>query len=149
MSSRSALSALVMTVLVAFNPWAATAGPEDEVEQAEQKRSQALLNGDVAALDALYADEFFYNQASGNSVAKSAYLPQFASGDIKVRKLVREGAKVRVYGDTAVVTAMQHIDVTLKGEDRTVHLRYLHVWVKTGGAWKLVARQATNLPAQN
>ena len=56
--------------------------------------------------------------------------------------------KIRVYGNTAVVTGMQHIDVTVKGADQTVHLRYLHVWVKESYAWKLVARQATNLPAQ-
>ena len=62
---------------------------------------------------------------------------------------MREDVTIRVYGDTAVVTGVQHIDVNLKGEDRKVNLRYLHVWVNGPGGWKLVARQATNLPAQN
>jgi ketosteroid isomerase-like protein len=34
----------------------------------------------------------------------------------------------------------------LKGEDKVLHSRYLHVWVKKGDSWKLVARQATYLP---
>jgi ketosteroid isomerase-like protein len=147
--SKSALSGFVFAVLVAFIPGSARADTGDQIEQLEQQRTQAIVNGDIATLDALYANEWFYNRAGGDSMTKSEYLPMFASGEIKVRRLVVEGMTIRVYGDTAVVTGMQHIDVNLKGEDRKVDLRYLHVWVKGSGGWKLVARQATNLAAQN
>lgn len=143
------VSGFFVGVLAAFNPGVSIAGVEDDIEQLEQKRSDAIVAGDVATLDTLYADEFYYNRAGGDSLIKPAYLALLSSGEIKVTHAVREGVKIRVYGDTAVVTGMQHIDVTLKGEPRTVHLRYLHVWVKKGYGWKLVARQATNLPAQN
>jgi ketosteroid isomerase-like protein len=73
----------------------------------------------------------------------------YASGELKVNKAVGEGRDIRVYGDTAVVTGIVHVNATIKGEDRILHLRYLNVWVKRDGSWQLVARQATNLPAQN
>ena len=49
----------------------------------------------------------------------------------------------------AVVSGIVHVDATIKGENRNLHLRYLNVWVKRENGWVLVARQATNLPAQN
>lgn len=148
--NKSTWSGFVLAVLVAISPGSTiAASAEDEIDQAEQMRVQAIINADMQALNALYADEFFYNRAGGDSVTKAEFLPPFASGEVKVRKVNYEGRKIRVYGDTALVTGTQHNEVTIKGEDRTIHVRYLHVWVKKGGGWKLVARQATNLPAQN
>ncbi|MGQ0579582.1 MAG: nuclear transport factor 2 family protein [Betaproteobacteria bacterium] len=147
--SKSTLSGLFLAVLVAFVPATATADSRDDIERMEQLRGQALLDADMPSLYAMYADEFFYNRARGDSLTKSEYLPLFASGDVKVNSGVREGVDIRVYGDTAVVTGTQRTSVTIKGEDRNLHLRYLHVWVKRGDVWVLVARQATNMPTQN
>ena len=147
--SKSALSGFVLAVLAAFAPGFATADTWDDIERIEQQRGQAILSADMPALYAIYADEFFYNRAVGDSLTKSDYLPLFASGEVKVIRAVREGTDIRMYGDTAVVTGTQRVNVTIRGENRNLHLRYLNVWVKRGGSWQLVARQATNVPAQN
>jgi len=147
--SKSTLSGLFLAVLVAFVPASATADTADDIERMEQQRGQAILNADMPTLYAIYADEFFYNMARGVSLTRSEYLPMYASGELKVNKAVGEGRDIRVYGDTAVVTGIVHVNATIKGEDRILHLRYLNVWVKRDGSWQLVARQATNLPAQN
>src|SRR5258705_12475234 len=102
--SKSALSGLFLAVLVAFIPGSARADTGDQIEQLEQQRTQAIVHGDMATLDALYANEWFYNRAGGDSMTKSAFFAFATSGDVKVRKLVVEGMTIRVYGDTAVVT---------------------------------------------
>jgi ketosteroid isomerase-like protein len=144
--SKSIWTGFIFAVLVAFMPGTVAAASADDIEQLEQKRSQAIIDGDMGTLDALYASEFFYNRAGGDTMSKSAYFGFLTSGDIKVRRVRREEVTIEVYGDTAVVTAVQHIDVNLKGQDTKVNLRYLHVWVNGPGGWKLVARQATNIP---
>jgi ketosteroid isomerase-like protein len=146
---KSTLGGFVLTILVAMIPVPVTADTGDDIERLEQKRTQALLAGDMATLDVLYANEFSYNRAGGDSMTKADFFAFFTSGDAKLRRLVVEGMNIRVYGDAAVVTGIQHIDVNLKGEDRKIDLRYLHVWINGPNGWKLVARQATNLPAQN
>lgn len=133
-------------VLAAAVPDVAVGGTEEDLNRLEDKRYAALIAGDWSALDAMLADEFFYNQGGGGSVSKSAFLDYMKSGEAKVRKAARDGAMIRLYGDIAVVTGIAHVDVTLKGEDKTLHSRYLHVWSKTPDGWKLVARQATYLP---
>jgi ketosteroid isomerase-like protein len=119
---------------------------EDELNQLEESRYAALIAGDWQALDALLADEFFYNTGTGASLTKSAFIEYMKSGAAVVKKAVREDSRVRVYGDAALVTGIAHVDVTVKGEEKTLHSRYLHVWTRQNQSWKLVARQATYLP---
>ena len=146
--TKSALSGLILMVLGAL-PVAAIADTADDIERLEQRRIQAILDVDMPTLNAIYADDFFYNLAAGNSLTKAEYLPMYESGTLKVNKSSSEGREVRVYGDTAVVTGIVHVDATIKGENKNLHLRYLNVWVKRGNDWVLVARQATNLPMKN
>ena len=134
------------TVLFVAHPNVAFSGTEEDLNQLEEKRYAALIAGDWSALDSLLADEFFYNQAGGASVTKAAFLDYMKAGEAKVRKAVREETKIRFYGDMAVVTGISHVDVTVKGEDKVLHSRYLHIWTKKNDAWKLAARQATYLP---
>ena len=147
--TKSALSGLILMALGALMPVAAIADTADDIERLEQRRIQAILDVDMPTLNAIYADDFFYNLAAGNSLTKAEYLPMYESGTLKVNKSSSEGREVHVYGDTAVVTGIVHVEATIKGENKNIHLRYLNVWVKRGNDWVLVARQATNLPMKN
>jgi ketosteroid isomerase-like protein len=122
------------------------AAVDDEINRMEESRYAALIGQDWKSLDAILADDFFYNTAGGAQMSKSEFTGLMQSGAAVVRKVVRENSTVRSYGDVTLVTGMAHVDVTLKGEDKTLHSRYLHVWVKDGQGWKLAARQATYLP---
>jgi len=143
--NKAALIGLVLTALAPLIPCTAVADSADDIGQLEQQRIQAILDVDMPALYAIYADDFFYNTASGASFTRSEYLPRYQSGELKVNKSTSEGREVRVYGDTAIVTGIVHVDATIKGDNTNLHLRYLNVWVKRGDGWVLVARQATNL----
>jgi ketosteroid isomerase-like protein len=147
--SKSVLTGFLFAVSVAFVSMSAVAATADDIDQLDQQWAQAIINGDMRAFDALNANEFFYNRRGGDSLSKAEYIAFLTSGDVKVKKAAREDVSIRIYGDTAVVTGIQHVDVNLKGEDRRVDIRYLHVWVNGPGGWRLVARQATNLPAPN
>jgi ketosteroid isomerase-like protein len=147
--NKSALRGLIMMVLATVMPVVAIADTADDIERLEQRRIQAIIDVDMPTLYAIYADDFFYNLAAGNSLTRAEYLPMYESGNLKVNKSTSEGRVVRVYGETAVVTGIVHVDATIKGENRNLHLRYLNVWVKRGYNWVLVARQATNIPMQN
>jgi ketosteroid isomerase-like protein len=147
--SKSVSSGFFFVLLAVLIPMSAIAATADDIDQLDQQWAQAIINGDMKAFDALNASEFFYNRRGGDSFSKAEYIAFLTSGDVKVKKASREDVSIRVYGDTAVVTGIQHVDVNLKGEDRKVDIRYLHVWVNGPVGWRLVARQATNLPAPN
>ena len=146
--NKSAVFGFILAALFAFAPAMATADPAGDVEKMEQKRMRAVLDADMPTLNSIYADDFFYNTSSGLSLTKSEYIPRYASGDLKVNSADSEARDIRVYENTALVTGIVHVNATIKGENKLLHLRYLNVWVKRGDNWVLVARQGTNLPTQ-
>lgn len=114
----SAFTGLLFAVLIVLFPSLAGADAAADIEKLEQKRIQALLDVDMPVLDAIYADDFLYNLGSGAFLPKSKYLPMYTSGEVKVNTSESEGREVRVYGDTAVVTDILHVNATIKGEAR-------------------------------
>jgi len=146
--NKSAATGFIFAALSACIPAIASADSAADVEKMEQKRLRAVIEADMPTLNAIYADDFFYNTSSGPSLTKSEYLPRYASGELKVNAVDSEARDIRIYDNTALVTGIAHVTLTTKGETKTVHLRYLNVWVKRSNGWQLVARQGTNLPAQ-
>ena len=146
--NKSAATGFIFAALSACIPAIASADSAADVEKMEQKRLRAVIEADMPTLNAIYADDFFYNTSSGPSLTKSEYLPRYASGELKVNAVDSEARDIRIYDNTALVTGIAHVTLTTKGETKTVHLRYLNVWVKRAKGWQLVARQGTNLPAQ-
>ena len=147
MMNKSAVAGFMLTLLL-LAPAIAAADSADDVERMEQKRMQAILSVDMPALYAIYADDFFYNTGSGVSQTKAQYLPRYASGEIKVTKADSEPRDIRIYENTALVTGIVHVNLTNKGEEKLLHLRYLNVWIKRANGWMLVARQSTNIAEQ-
>lgn len=136
-----------LAVLLSAVPGAGLAASlEDELNLLEERRYEALIGADWPALEALLADDFLYNTAAGALLSKPGLIDYLKSGVVKVRKAVRDETQVRDHGDIALVTGVAHVDVTAKGEDKTLHSRYLHVWKRDGQSWKLLARQSTYLP---
>ena len=146
--NKSTIAGFILAALFAITPAIASADPTADVEKMEQKRMRAVIEADMPALNAIYADDFFYNTSSGPSLTKEEYLPRYASGELKIHSADTEARDIRVYENTALVTGIVHVNLTTKGETKTLHLRYLNVWVKRANGWVLVARQGTNLPAQ-
>ena len=146
--NKSAVTGFILATLFALAPAMATADPAAEIENMEQKRLQAVVEADMPTLNAIYADDFFYNTSAGPSLTKAEYLPRYASGELKINSTDSEARDIRVYENTALVTGIVHVNLTAKGETKILHLRYLNVWMKRANGWVLVARQGTNLPAQ-
>lgn len=146
--ARSFASGIFLAAVLAIASAAAIADSAADVERMEQKRMQAILNVDMPALYAIYAEDFFYNTGSGSHQTRAEYLPRYASGEIKVTKADSEPRDIRVFDNTALVTGIVHVNLTNNGEDKLLHLRYLNIWIKRENGWILVARQSTNLSAQ-
>jgi ketosteroid isomerase-like protein len=78
---------------------------------------------------------------------RASYLEALRSGHTRYETIKRSDEKVRVCGDTALVTGRAIIDVTVKGEKKHLDTRFLDVWTKTPQGWKFIAWQSTKLPA--
>jgi hypothetical protein len=116
---------------------------EQAVLKLEEQWVAALVKADTAALEKLYADDLVYTHSSGAVDTKAKYIDSLKTGKTKYESLDRDDIKVRMYGTTAIVTC----HAIFKVNNNTINLRYVHIYVKEKGAWKMVMHQATRLAA--
>ena len=137
---------LITGVLAALLPVAiAQSGPADnDVRKAEEAWAAAVKASDASALEKLLANDLVYTHSTGNVDSKTNYLSKMKAGTQKYTDLQYSGMKVRTFnGTTGVVNSQLRMIGATNGTpfDNTVYV--IHVWVKQGGSWKLVAHQTT------
>jgi ketosteroid isomerase-like protein len=119
---------------------------EKEILSLEDKRYAAMTGGDFGALEALLHDELLYTHSSSLTDTKASWLESMKSGRTKYKKAAFGDRKVRILGDTALVTGKAQIEVEVGGQPRALKLVFLDVWTKTPKGWKFIAWQSTPQP---
>jgi len=123
--------------LVAF---AADEAPDAATIRADEVRiAEAYKNRQVDSFASLLDDDFVITFEDGSVYSKTGYLSYSASSSTRVEVAEVSDMKIRLHGDTAVVTGMYHE----KGMDsRTAydyHDHFTDVWMKKAGKWRLIA----------
>ena len=133
--------------------------PKDEVLAALAERDQAYLAGDETRLAQFMTEDYLQTDVAGNVFDKQSWLKEFyrplapllKSGKTRYVTFERSDLVVRDLGDTIVIAgkqAIKHVGVQpwnptiiipSDSPRRALTLRFTHVWVKRGGAWKLAA----------
>jgi len=116
---------------------------DGEIKSLEEARNQAVLHGDVAALDRMTSDDYTFITLRGELRTKSDILKGFASGSFHYDSRQVSDLKVRVYGDTAIVTERSVQKGMENGKDYSGDYRFTRVYVKENGHWLTVALQTT------
>jgi hypothetical protein len=118
-----------------------------EVIAAEEARCRAIIESDRATLDLILGDDLTNTHSSGSSEDKAANLNRSATPGSNTYS--RANLKVRVYGDTAVMTGDMDIhfpDAPDGTPGRLMPSVALQVWVNRDGRWQLVAIQTAPRP---
>jgi uncharacterized protein (TIGR02246 family) len=138
----------VFTILLVVAGLALAADKSAEaVKAAEKSWASATVAGDEATLGKVLADDLTYTHSNGDTDNKAAYINNLKTGTRKYHKLDHESMDVRLYGNTAVLTATAQVETSQKGGSAApAHLRFIHVWVMQNGRWQLVAHQSLRLP---
>jgi ketosteroid isomerase-like protein len=113
---------------------------EQQLRELEKLRSQAIKQGDMSALNEIYADDFSGIVGSGQIINKAELLEVFKRTDPRLIFNTDE-IKLRVFGSTAIFTG-RLTGKTAEGEIIFAS-RFTHVFVKRGARWQCVAGQST------
>ena len=118
----------------------------DEVVAAEDARYAAQTTNDFAAMAKLYGDDLVYIHSSAIVDDKASFIGVMRSGDVKYRAMRRSEVKVRTYGCLGIITGNADFDVTVKGQELSVQLRFTSSWAKRAAGAQFVSWQATRVP---
>ena len=104
---------------------------------------EAFAKRDVATLDDIWADDYTFTNPHGALLTKKQRLENIRSGHTQIESVASEDEDVRVYGDTAVITARITLKGKYSGKESSGQYRSISVWVNQQGRWRLVANQLT------
>jgi hypothetical protein len=118
----------------------------DEALAAEDARYAAQTGDDFAAMQRLFGADLVYTHSSAIVDNKASYIESMTSGTVKYRVMRRSDVKVRTYGCIAIISGQGNFDVTVKGQDIAVELRFHSIWAKRDKGLEFISWQATRIP---
>ena len=121
----------------------ARAGLIEEVRKFEYAWGVAYIRRDTAALDEILADDYTFTDPLGGVTGKRHNLDYIRTGLFRIEDTHSRDVCVRIYGETAVVTALSIFKASYKGVKVQGRYQYTDVLVRRQGRWYAVASQAT------
>ena len=114
-----------------------------EILDLERQCKEASLRRDADFVQRTLADSYVAITPLGQVTTKQDTISARKSGQLRYQAMDVTDMVVRVYGDTAVVTARADVKGHQLGEDFSGPYRYTRVWVRHNGHWLTVSYQAT------
>jgi ketosteroid isomerase-like protein len=103
----------------------------------------AVKKNDVAAMDRILAEDFVLVTGSGKTYGKADLLEEGRTGRVIYERQEDSSQKVRVWGDTAVVTAKLWAKGMDNGKPFDYTLWFSDTYVRTRHGWRYVFGQAS------
>jgi hypothetical protein len=114
-----------------------------EIMELERHTKDASIHNDTKFTEQALADNYIAIGPLGTVVTKSDMVDVRRRSKLHYEFIDVSEMVVRIYGDTAVVTAKAEVKGSDFGEDFSGPYRYTRVWIKQNGAWRAVSYQAT------
>ena len=118
----------------------------EELLAIERRYDAALLSADMPALEGILSQRFFLNDFMGGVVVRSGLLRYLGAGELKFHAIEPHDLSAQHHGDTGLVTGWTEMKAELQGAGSEVKSRFLHVYVKEAGGWRMFAAQGTVIP---
>ena len=116
---------------------------EEELLKLENEFARAVASNNADALDRLLADDWIIVEPDGSIIDKARFLEVIRSGALSHESMKSTDLKVRVYGNTAVVTGLTTSKGKFMGQDFTCCERATDIFVKQSDRWQCVFTQLT------
>ena len=114
-----------------------------EIIEMERQAKEASLRRDADFSQKTLAEDYVAITPLGQVTTKQDTVSARKSGQLRYETINVTDMVIRIYGDTAVVTARAEVKGHQLGEDFSGPYRYTRVWVRRTGHWQAVSYQAT------
>lgn len=122
--------------------------PADDVAQLTRQAEAwdaAIVRQDRAAIAANMAEDFRQIDPAGDVFDKAAFVADIVAPELRIDPYTVQDFEVRLYGDTALLSGRTRMTGHYAGKPFSSHYRYIDVYVRRGGAWRIVSVQITKL----
>ena len=128
----------------------AAAGPGDrdvaELTRLSDAWDKAIVRKDEKAIADNMAEDFRQIDPRANLETKASFVAGIMDPKLTIDPYTVEDFEVRLYGDTALLSGRTHMTGKYDGEVFESNYRYIDVYVRRNGTWKIVSVQITKIP---
>jgi hypothetical protein len=114
-----------------------------QVVDLERQSKEAAIRRDVSFVERTLAEDYVGIGPLGAVVTKDDTVAARKAAQLHYDSIEISEMVVRLYGNTAVVTARAEVKGSELGEDFSGPYRFTRVWVRRNGHWQTVSYQAT------
>jgi ketosteroid isomerase-like protein len=115
----------------------------EELKQVGRQWDAAIVENDIVKIGSFMAEEWVIVGTEGGITSKSNFLEYVKSGELFHNTMDFEDVRVKIYGDTGVVTSKGTSAGTYRGEPFSYYEWSTNVYVKTDGHWRCVLTMLT------
>jgi len=132
---------LIFCLLAACNVSLAAQEKSDAaaIRSLELKWTESYKLRNIDILSSLLSDAFVITIEDGSVYSKEGYITHSADPGVHVQVAELSDLKVRMHGNTAIVTGAYHEKGESNGKPYEYHDRLTDVWMKAGGSWQVIA----------
>lgn len=117
----------------------------DEVIEVERRWVKAHRELDIDAIDKILAEDYMQIRSDGTVIGKEDLLESYRSGKRSWDHADSDQYRLSVYGDAAVLVGRWRGRGMNDGEAFDYSARFMAIYVRRDGDWRLAADQATPL----
>jgi ketosteroid isomerase-like protein len=119
---------------------------EEELLKIENGFAEAIVKNDLEGIKRLVADDWVIIDPDGAIVDRARFFEVITSGALTHDIMESEDFRVRVYGDSAVVTGVTRTKGKFMGQEFSTQERATDVFVKRDGRWQCMLTHLTRFP---
>src|SRR5690349_17376649 len=106
---------------------------------------KAIVAKNRPAIEGNMAPDFRGIDGAGTVENKTVFVEGLMDPKLTIDPYTVEDFDVRLLGDTALLSGRTRMTGRFDGKPFTSHYRYIDIYVKRGGAWKIVSVQITRM----
>ena len=116
---------------------------QEEILELEREFSQAIATNDADAVGRFLANDWIVIDPDGGIIDRARFLGVIKSGALTHEMMESTDTRVRIYGDTAIVTTLTTTKGKFSGQVFSTLERATDVFVKQDGRWQCVLSHLT------
>src|SRR6266540_921371 len=116
---------------------------EEELVKMEKEFTDAIVKNDPEVIGRFVTEDWIIINADGGIIDKERFLEVIKSGTLTHEMMESDDIRIRVYGDSAVVSALTRTKGKFIGQEFSTHERATDFFVSRNGQWRCALTQLT------
>lgn len=124
----------------------AQAGDIAQLTRQANEWDKAIVRKDRGAIETNMADDFRQIDGDADIETKASFVTGVLLPKLTINPYTVEDFDVRLYGDVALLSGRTQMTGSYDGKPFASHYRYIDIYVRSNGVWKIASVQITKVP---